>query len=230
MGLPFWELPGTLCIGGISYPIDTDFRAGIRVRQMFSDPYLSARPNRLLEFVGEVLFFGTVPGGEDCDWVLPVLWYLTDGRMSPGRLSERLARRQAHFAAAGDGGEEICSYLWDMPEIWAAFYTSYGIDLLTAQLHLWQFDALLGSLDEGCAWKRNTALRAMSVDDYEEGARQALAVDKLAVRIPDREELYRAALARAGRCSFATTETDARPDASRRASAPPCRTSEHSEP
>ena len=221
--LPFWDLPQSLTVGGAAYPIDWDFRAGIRVRQMFSDPYLTARPTKLFSCIRDLLFFGAqIPECDEMAWLLPVLWYLTDGRMSPGRLHERLVRRQALSADIREGGgEEVFSYLWDMPYVYAAFLSVYRIDLCSAKLHLWQFDALFDALDADCAVRRISALRAMSVGEVCEEMRPQLAAEKLAVRIPDREELYRAALARAGHCSFARSETVARPDDSRTADIPP---------
>lgn len=217
--LPFWDLPQSLYIGGVSYPIDWDFRAGIRVRQMFSDPYLTARPQKLLSYIARVLFFGAeMPFGQELTWLVPVLWYLTDGRMSPERLQQRLVRRQTLGGECSDpGGEETFSYLSDMPEVYAAFLSAYRIDLFEAKLHLWQFDALFAALEDTCALRRISALRAMSVGEVCEEVRPQLAAEKLAVRIPDREELYRAALARAGQCSFARSETVARPAADRAA-------------
>ena len=49
---------------------------------MFSDPYLTARPPKLFSCIRELLFFGApIPDGDETVWLLPVLWYLTDGRM-----------------------------------------------------------------------------------------------------------------------------------------------------
>ena len=224
MGLPFWEMPDQLSVGGVSYPIDTDFRVGIRIRQMFWEPYYQTRQMLLIDGIRRLLFFGADVGvGQETELLCAVLWYLMDGRLSEEGILRRLSGEDTYAAGAisASGADTVFSYLWDMPAVYASFMSVYRMDLLTADMHLWQFDALFDALDADCAVRRISALRAMSVGEVCEEMRPQLAAEKLAVRIPDREELYRAALARAGHCSFARSETVARPDDSRTADSPP---------
>ena len=207
MGLPFWEMPAHLVIDGTAYPIATDFRAGVRVRQMFWEPYYQTRQEYLLAGIRQLLFFGEPVGvGGETALLCAVLWYLTDGRMSQERIMRRLT--DGHGAAASfSAGEAVFSYLWDMPAVYAAFLSEYRVDLLTVGMHLWQFDALFAALPEECALRRTMAIRASSLDSATDGdARAALAAQKLSVRIPDNDAVYRSCFQQSGGalgCSFA---------------------------
>ena len=118
-GLPFWEMPDRLTVGGISYPIDSDFRVGIRIRQMFWEPYYRKHPQFLIDGIRQLLFWNA-DIGEDWEAVIgAVLWYLMDGRMSEARILHRLRGDGGHASADALGGESVFSYLWDMPAVYA---------------------------------------------------------------------------------------------------------------
>ena len=213
MGLPFWEMPDRLVLGERSYPINTDFRVGIRIRQMFWEPYYQMRQARLLDAIRHLLLFdAALEDVAETELLCTVLWYLLDGRMTEERILRRLMGDGNAVLLSGrsDRTEAVFSYLWDMPAVYAAFRSSYHIDLLSESLHLWQFDALFASLPEDCMLCRTMALRAVSADSAEDGdARAALAVQKLAARIPDDDTLHRLLLAQSGaaiHCSFAKQE------------------------
>ena len=195
-GLPFWEMPDHLRIGGQSYPIETDFRVGIRIRQMMWEPYYAAHPAQLLDAVRRLLFCdGAVPDCSDTALLCAAVWYLLDGRVERERILRRLTGdggSSGRMRACIEEGEAIFSYLWDMPALYAAFLSVYRVDLLTQRMHLWQFDALFASLPADCPLSRTMALRACSLSSAEDGeARASLAAQKCAVRIPDEETLHR---------------------------------------
>ena len=195
-GLPFWELPQTLCIGGECVTINTDFRAGIRVRQMWWDPYFRQRGGLLLRYSAQILF-GEARAQEICereDAASVMLWYLLDGRVP-----RSVIERQMHASADADlpGGaaaaDEACmgmSYLWDMPLISASFRQVYGISLASAEMHLWEFDALLGALPADCALCRVIAARTADLslisDDTQ---RAAAAAERVRLRLPSAQML-----------------------------------------
>lgn len=214
MNLPFWHLPHELTVHGGMYPIRTDFRIGIRVRQLFWDPYLRTRRGIMLDTVRRLLFLEMPPAGADEDEALlhAVLWYLLDGRMSPERLQKRLeviasaddtepTSDKRHgigqgvvLGTATDERDEVFSYLWDMPAVYAAFRAAYRMDLYTETLHLWQFDALFDALPENSTLRQTMALRAIHPEDAaDDETRVMLAAQKLACRIPDYAELCRIA-------------------------------------
>lgn len=199
MGLPFWEMPEHLVIDGTAYPIDTDFRVGIRVRQMIWDPYYQTHTAQLFDGIRRLLFgAGSSVCCTETSFFAAVIWYLLDGRMSPDRIGRRLAGGDgrerdmaSRITAVSGDAEPVFSYLWDMPALYAAFLEVYRVDLLSVKMHLWQFDALFASLPGDCALQKTMALRAASADDAEDGnARARLAAEKLTVRIPSTEELH----------------------------------------
>lgn len=210
MGLPFWEMPKVLVIGGTVYPIDTDFRTGIRIRQMFWEPYYQRRQDLLIAGIRQLLMYGAEIGdGLETAFLCAVLWYLMDGRMSEERIMRRLTDTRGTAIASSDG-EAVFSYLWDMPSVYAAFLSEYRVDLLTVGMHLWQFDALFASLPDECALRRTMAIRASSLDSAEDGdARAHLAAQKLAAAVPDADMLYQSCFSQNGGafcCSFARSE------------------------
>ena len=213
MGLPFWEMPDRLMIDGISYPIDTDFRVGIRIRQMFWEPYYQTRQMLLIDGIRRLLFFGADVGvGQETELLCAVLWYLMDGRLSEEGILRRLSGEDTYAAGAisASGADTVFSYLWDMPAVYASFMSVYRMDLLTADMHLWQFDALFAALPEDCVLRKTMALRAAPIDSEEDdAARAVLAAQKLAVRVPMSDKLYGDCLLRNGSafcCSFANQD------------------------
>lgn len=195
-GLPFWEMPDHLTVGGVPYPIDTDFRVGIRIRQILWEPYAAARPAVLLDAVSRLLFSDGIPTGMDgMELLCAVVWYLLDGRVERERILRRLSGasdRAARLCAGMEEGDAVFSYLWDMPALYAAFHAVYHMDLLAAQMHLWQFDALFASLPADCSLSRTMALRACPLSSAEDdAARAALAAQKCIVGIPDADTLHR---------------------------------------
>ena len=185
-GLPFWELPQTLCIGGECVTINTDFRAGIRVRQMWWDPYFRERGSLLLRYSAQILF-GEARAQELSvreDAAAVMLWYLLDGRVPLSVIERRMHVSADGDTSAGEDGMGM-SYLWDMPLIYAAFRQVYGISLASAEMHLWEFDALLGALPADCALCRVMAARTADLSLISDDAqRAAAAAERVRVRIP----------------------------------------------
>lgn len=208
MGLPFWGLPEQLEIGGIRYPIDADFRTGIRVRQMWCDPYFALRPQLLFEWTAALLFRCAKPPAADEDTAAAVLWYLMDGRVPRSRLKARMCS-DTHKVPSDDGEdggtERVFSYKWDMPLVYAAFRECYGLDLFTAQLHLWQFDALFSALPDTCELRRVMSVRSQRLSSAaDDAARAALAAEQLRLRIPGCSELNEMCIdIQNNACSFA---------------------------
>ena len=200
MGLPFWEMPDCLTVGGERYPIRTDFRVGIRIRQMFWEPYYTAHPAQLLDGIRHLLFCGETHPADDTALLGAAVWYLLDGRVEPGRITARLSGDAGSdparkLCAGKEDGDPVFSYLWDTPALYAAFLQVYRVDLLTSDMHLWQFDALFAALPEDCTLCRTMALRALPLQSAEDGeARAALAAGKLTHRIPDQDTLHRMTL------------------------------------
>lgn len=192
LGLPFWELPKTLWIRGECVSINTDFRAGIRVRQMWWDPYFRERGDLFWRYAGRILC-----GEEDAfvwdeDAAVTLLWYLLDGRVPCSVIRRRLSQAASddETEAAVPCGEGL-SYVWDMPMIAASFLQVYGISLAREELHLWEFDALLAALPGDCALCRTLRARGVDLSQIaDDTLRAAAAAERIRARVPKDSVLY----------------------------------------
>ena len=128
LGLPFWELPKTLWINDICVTINTDFRAGIRVRQMWWDPYFRGRGDLFWRYAGQILCGKEIALVWDEDAAVTLLWYLLDGRVPCSAIRRRLSQTvsDGETETVEPYGEGV-SYVWDMPLIAASFLQVYGI-------------------------------------------------------------------------------------------------------
>lgn len=118
-------LPVDLEVGGLFYPLDTDFRTWIRwTVQVQTD-----------ETAGTYIFTGDVP--DDLGWV--------------EKAAEFAACRTETPKDLGSNGPRVFDYIEDGGRIVAAFQQAYGIDLTDCRMHWWRFKALLDNLPEGTA-------------------------------------------------------------------------------
>ncbi len=206
--LPFWYLPDSLTVtcgeGTVTCPIRTEFRVGIVLRCLFSEPYYLSRPEKLTALAQRILFAEPeqLCGAEDTAILEAIVWYLSDGRMTRGAVHRRLqtgggnrrggsTRNTKLPCPAGEAA--IFSYKWDMPALWAAFLAEYRIDLMREpyqRMHLWQFDALVRGLSPDSTVSRLAVLRSPTPEMLEdEGMRVRALADKLRFRIPSDKEL-----------------------------------------
>lgn len=124
------------------FPVNTDFRIGIQISQVLGNIELSE-----YEKTGKVidlLFPGIVPENvQDA-----VLWFLNGWNHDRHR-------------SRNDRVKDI-DFDIDQWRIYSAFRAQYGIDLNTADLHYWEFMALLTTLEE-CAFTRVIDIRHKKV-------------------------------------------------------------------
>lgn len=155
-------LPTEIGQAGRAFPIDSDFRVMLKIFRMLDDPeILEGHKAGLL-----------------CKWLFPV--------EAPPDWEEAFR----WFAAAdaeperGNGQREL-DYEFDAPEIYASFRQLYGIDLFDAELHWWQFRALLsGCITGRCPLSEKLRLRNLDVSKCEDKAAAQRAKDS--AQIPSR--------------------------------------------
>lgn len=122
-------LPITVTIAGAEYPINTDFRAGLRFEELLIEEeppwdkilqlyYPAGVPHNLEKALDNILWFYRC--GED----------------------ER----------KGGAGSNVraCDLNYDFRYIYAAFLEQYRIDLYEDDLHWWKFKALFNGLSDDC--------------------------------------------------------------------------------
>ena len=154
-------LPDTVEVDGSVYDIRPGFRNILKILRLQNDP--DVLDGHKAELLRRWFFDGEAP--------------------------EAWAEAFGHFVRAGDepelpAGERDFDYEFDAPEIYASFRQLYGIDLMDAELHWWQFRALPGGCFLcRCALSEKIRLRHLDVSKCEDKAAAQRAKD--AAAIPD---------------------------------------------
>lgn len=147
-------LPESVEIGGKHIPIHTDFRTGILLSEAICDPALSVR-DKFATLLS--LYYRGVP-------------------LTPAMLQEAADRavwffrcgkdlRETDKADPEEPEDPAFSYEYDADYIYAAFLQAYGIDLVRARLHWWQFQALFTSLPEDTKLVTIIGYRTMKIPE-----------------------------------------------------------------
>lgn len=146
--------PEALTIGGLEYPIDTDFRTWIGFQSvMMGGGTGREKAERLCAFLERL----SLPPGDDA--VSAVLDFFTAAS------SEKPTGAQKSRPAAYD-------FEKDSEYIYAAFKGAYDIDLDTARLHWWRFKALFKALPEDCELCKIMRYRTMDLKDVPKSQRR----------------------------------------------------------
>lgn len=124
-------LPSTVTVGGNVFPIQTDFRVGIRFEELIrskrlgdADKFVTA----LILYYGE----GGIPRDVSGAHGAIVRFFLCGrgGEDEPNRQSGQPPQKRVY------------DYAHDGQYIYAAFYDQYHVDLTEAELHWWKFRAM----------------------------------------------------------------------------------------
>ena len=147
-------LPENVTVGGVEYPINTDFRTSILFEMMITDDELEAAEKVSLALQ---LYYPDVPEdiGEAVD---KILWFYKCGKM-----------QNTHKTDNGDTEDNthvdrIYSFDYDDDYIFAAFMEQYGIDLQDVEyLHWWKFKALFMGLNENTEFCKIMGYRSVKI-------------------------------------------------------------------
>lgn len=141
------SLPETVKVEEKEYPIFTDFRRWIQVEAL-----LFEKRHAFTEKLPELLKL--------CYPRLPE----TIGEAIQGIVSFYKGGA-FQWTAGGKSGENrpLYSFCQDEAMIYAGFFQQYGLDLLTADLHWWQFKALLSGLSENTAFMQIMHYRSVNI-------------------------------------------------------------------
>jgi len=159
---PLYEsFPEKIRVNDKEYSIITDFREWIRFADMLADEELTAEEK-----------------------VLAAAQWLND---PPEYISEGIIMALISFYRAdaldpempegeqADGAEEprrppVFSYKYDAKYIIGDFLRYYGIDLLTAEMHWWQFRCLMAALPDDSACQKRIAYRSADLSKIKDDA------------------------------------------------------------
>lgn len=143
MNLLLDPLPSQVECHGKKYPIQTDFRAGIRFSMLLRDTARSP-PERFREAVLQS-YTGKIP---PVDALEPLFsFYVPPQKEIRGK----------------ECPDPVCDFQEDAGHIFSAFWEQYGIDLNTAELHWWKFLALFGDLSENTRYGKIMGYRSAEI-------------------------------------------------------------------
>lgn len=161
-------------IDGERYPINTDFRVGVRCFEVINDAGICDE-ERALAII--YLLFGFVPENDKIGSFLEKATLFLQCGEHP-----KEERRQPDM-----------DFTLDAKYINASFMSDYRIDLRNAQLHWWQFCELIQGLTENCVLSRVRSVRNQNLADIKDNKmRMQIARAQQAVALPmrhTREEL-----------------------------------------
>lgn len=124
------NLPETVNIDGVEYPINADFRTSIKFEMLVQRE--TDEIKLLLEMLH--LYYGELIPENVPVAIEKALWFYAGGELK---------------AKSSDSKKEaLYSFEYDGDYIYSAFLEQYGIDLTCARLHWWKFRALFLSLSD----------------------------------------------------------------------------------
>lgn len=162
--------PTEVIIGGRSYPINTDFRIGMKFEDMAVN---STNELNLLTKALE-MYYPQIPPDIDAA-VEELIRFYNCGHCEPAYgLAEKTA----------SAPKQIYDYYYDAEYIYAAFREQYGINLCTAQLHWWEFRAMFLALSQDTALYRIMSYRNADLSELKGKAKRQMEALKAAYAIP----------------------------------------------
>lgn len=123
------KLPESVTIGGNTVPINTDFRAGIRLELMSLDDKLTAE--RLL-----TNYYGSRWPEPHDEAIKAAIWFYRCGKEPEKKEDDGKQIRRSY------------DFEFDAEAIYTSFQQAYQINLLVDNLHWWEFRALLIDLPD----------------------------------------------------------------------------------
>ena len=134
-------LPESVSVDGTDYPLNTDYRACLKIILAFEDPKLT-NYERQAVLLGNLYGDNPPPDAEKA--LLSANWFLNGG---DGPSSDNT------------DGDRLYSFSQDARFIFSAFRQTHGIDLQSAELHWWEFLALFMDLGAETTFCSLTGLR-----------------------------------------------------------------------
>lgn len=150
------KLPTTI----LGYEIHTDFKRWIAVEQLQQNPLNMSMS--IIDDVINLVFKNDKP---------------TDKLLAFSEI-QAFANMYQEPTLLDDGQEVVFDWEQDDVKVWSAFYKTYGIDLRKADMHFWEFKALMQDLNEDCLLNHAMYYRSVKLSDYEGKQRDDLAKKK----------------------------------------------------
>lgn len=144
--LLFGDLPKTVRISGVEYPVNWGFRAMMLVEiGMYDD---RCEDDEKIQYALNIFYGGYVPDNLG-EAITKMLWF---HRCGEAEMKEGTPRGHT-----GQHQKRAYDFVADAPYIFAAFLTQYGMRLSTVKnydLHWWEFRAMFSSLNDDLKMSR----------------------------------------------------------------------------
>lgn len=150
-------LPTSVEVGSRSFEINTDFRTGILLEQLFSDRSYTQTEKLSMAVC---LYFDPTP--DDLAAALnQIQWFYSVGKEKFAVKENESPFGKRHVRKP----VRVLDYEIDAPLIYAAFLTQYGIDLQDVDsLHWWKFHAMLNGLKDDIPLSRIMLYRGIDLN------------------------------------------------------------------
>lgn len=159
-------LPNTVEVGGVEYPIATDFRTSILFEQAVCDPDIDE--DSLAKLVLDYYYPGvTITKNNMAGLIEQALKFYKGGF----DIEDNKVECEDEYSEGEEeiNDEKIYDYDYDAPYIFSAFMQQYGIDLQRVKyLHWWKFKAMLTSLQEDCKFCKILEYRSINLSEIED--------------------------------------------------------------
>ena len=165
-------LPDTVDIGGVEYPIETDFRAGIAFELA-----VQRGEQSLKAWLGP--WFPTGCPREIEGAVKAAVWFYSCG-VTKDIAEDEKTHREATNAKQG------YSFDVDADALISSFWQTYNIDLTTERLHWWVFRKLMFGLPDECEFSKRVYYRTCNLKDLPKKERERITKirNKIAIEKP----------------------------------------------
>ncbi|WP_311481453.1 Gp15 family bacteriophage protein [uncultured Anaerococcus sp.] len=154
-------LPNTIDVNGRKVAINTDFRTWIKYEEIMLKEDEKAQ-NQVLEAIDACLEENFMMS--DLDELESLfdgfLWFYSLGKKTDGiSKTKEEDKKESEFT----NSSLVYSFEHDWAYIYSAFMECYNINLLTANLHWWEFKALFEGLNEKCLFSRIMSYRSIQI-------------------------------------------------------------------
>ena len=179
------ELPSSLEIGGVDYPIRTDYREALNIFAALADPELDNAEKLYVLLFNIIEDFEELPPEDYEEAVQQVSWFL-DGGMY---VSEEERERQAL-------SPRLLDWEQDQHMIFSAVNKVAGKEVRSVEyMHWWTFLGLFKEIDEGLFTTvveiRKKQSKGQKLEKHErEFVRENLSLVKINQRLHDRVQIY----------------------------------------
>lgn len=168
--------PETIRADGTEYSIITDFREWFRFADMLTDTDLTAEE----KIVIAVQWLKAPPEQVTEELITALMSFYRAGALEPDPPEEYDEDR-----SEGPRRPPVLSWKYDAKYILGDFRRFYGIDLLTTEMHWWEFRCLMAALPDDSACQKRIAYRSADLSKIKNDAeRQRIMEIQRRIAIP----------------------------------------------